>query len=392
LRECKQRPWDDAPRLVLADWFEENGENRAEQALAELIRVCCSCPRRDPFASRAWPTERERELLQEYASDWLGGLVGQVRWQTDRGLFNVGCLANTLAAGSAERPALAEGWALVNRVGLLGANDKNIARAVASPLLEEAGTLDLTGVDLRTKGWENLFAARIPQLLGFVLGESDLRHPLLERQLEDLLALPALAGLRRVELRLDSGEATSRPSLVNVITRWPGLANLTTLTLSLCRIGDVGAQMLAVSPGLAQVGFLGLAYCHLTDEGLRELVKSPYLQSLRWLDLWGNRGITSAGIAALMESDLPLTGLVLGETAIGHAGMEVLAHSPWTSRLTHLDLCRAGVNRESARLLARSPHLGGIKALRVGRVGYDEETHNQVRERFGELVEDWYKR
>ncbi len=41
LQESKERPEDDTPRLVLADWLEERGET----ARAQLIRLQCRAGR-----------------------------------------------------------------------------------------------------------------------------------------------------------------------------------------------------------------------------------------------------------------------------------------------------------------------------------------------------------
>jgi uncharacterized protein (TIGR02996 family) len=57
LREVLERPADDSPRLILADWLDERGD----EARAEFIRVQCELSRGTP----AWRAlrRRERELL-----------------------------------------------------------------------------------------------------------------------------------------------------------------------------------------------------------------------------------------------------------------------------------------------------------------------------------------
>jgi uncharacterized protein (TIGR02996 family) len=375
LRECKQRPWDDAPRLVLADWLEEHGENKAELGLAELIRLSCREP---PFAvpppAFSLP-ERGQELLRAFAVDWLGGLIDQVSWGAHRGLFRISCLTNTLSAGALQQPTLPEGWAWVERVGLLGASSRNIARAAVAPLLEQVGTLALTRTRLG-RGWKVLAETPdLPRLDGLILAQSDITP----EQLRRLLAQPAMAALRHLNLLGDHGGAAIAGALVD----WPGLQSLTTLSLRSACVGDIGAQMLAACPAVDQVGLLDLSTCSLTDQGLGFLVRSPHLRSLRWLALEANVGITPAGLTALLESDLPLTGLALDGQALGVEGIRMLAGSPWTARLTLLDLGYRGVTNVSGRLLAASPHLGGLKVLRS--FSYlDDETRQQLLARFGE--------
>jgi uncharacterized protein (TIGR02996 family) len=67
LDDIRQHPDDDAPRLVYADWLEENGD--AERA--EFIRVQCrlaQLPSGDPEGKRL--AKREKKLLQSNARRW----------------------------------------------------------------------------------------------------------------------------------------------------------------------------------------------------------------------------------------------------------------------------------------------------------------------------------
>ena len=68
LEEIRSDPEDIIPRLVYADWLEENGD-----AQAELIRVQCeldSLPV-DAMAEREELRKREQELLKEYQAEWV---------------------------------------------------------------------------------------------------------------------------------------------------------------------------------------------------------------------------------------------------------------------------------------------------------------------------------
>src|SRR5262249_11422479 len=69
-----------------------------------------------------------------YAEAWLGDLPGQTGWGMERGLFTVQCLADTLAAGALEEPALPGGWAWVERLIVLQLRRKDIDRFFAAPL------------------------------------------------------------------------------------------------------------------------------------------------------------------------------------------------------------------------------------------------------------------
>jgi len=64
LRACKDRPEDDATRLVLADWLEDKG-GEADRARAELIRLQLG-----PASDRR--DARVKELEGVYRAAWLG--------------------------------------------------------------------------------------------------------------------------------------------------------------------------------------------------------------------------------------------------------------------------------------------------------------------------------
>jgi uncharacterized protein (TIGR02996 family) len=72
MRAVIDRPDDDAPRLVLADWFEENGE----QARAEFIRVQVEIARlgEGDRARLKKLAARERELYAARTPEWYEGV------------------------------------------------------------------------------------------------------------------------------------------------------------------------------------------------------------------------------------------------------------------------------------------------------------------------------
>src|SRR5262245_15898045 len=84
LAAIRDDPDDDGPRLIFADWLEEQGDPRGE-----FIRVQCALARlerHDP--RRAELTCREQELLGEYGDAWLGMLPAYegISWDFRRGV------------------------------------------------------------------------------------------------------------------------------------------------------------------------------------------------------------------------------------------------------------------------------------------------------------------
>src|SRR5262245_41290558 len=69
-------PDDDAPRLIYADWLEENGDpDRAEFIRLQVERA--RLPRHDPVRWR--PGERERALEEAHRKEWLEALPPPLR-------------------------------------------------------------------------------------------------------------------------------------------------------------------------------------------------------------------------------------------------------------------------------------------------------------------------
>ncbi len=83
LHAIREAPDDDAPRLVYADWLEDNGDS----ARAEFLRAQCSLAALDEDdPQRRELQRREYELLADHRGERAGPLVGRVHcWQFRRG-------------------------------------------------------------------------------------------------------------------------------------------------------------------------------------------------------------------------------------------------------------------------------------------------------------------
>src|SRR4051812_24344052 len=67
-------PWDDAPRLVLADWIEEHATSAADRARAELIRAQCRVSLLNWIGKPGFMAaidRRVRELITGHRAEWL---------------------------------------------------------------------------------------------------------------------------------------------------------------------------------------------------------------------------------------------------------------------------------------------------------------------------------
>src|SRR5262245_44796938 len=86
LQAITASPEDDTPRLVYADWCEENGEpDRADliRAQCELARLTTDSPRRRLLAARAW------ELVNRHGEEWAAPVRDLVEeWHFRRGFID----------------------------------------------------------------------------------------------------------------------------------------------------------------------------------------------------------------------------------------------------------------------------------------------------------------
>jgi uncharacterized protein (TIGR02996 family) len=219
-------PEDDLPRLVYADWLEENGDE-AGRARAEFIRTQIALA--DAALDENCRPELEaleRRLRKRYDRTWLGGLREHLHaWQYRRGfLDHVALDAHRLLqhheALFAQHP--------VESVHLHNARDP--------------GTLDRLG--------EGPFLARLHSL--------DLsNNPLAAGQVRGLLESPWLNRLRR--LRFNDNP-----------------------------LGFDAIRCVAESPELGGLTVLELRRNNLTDDSVYPLADSPWLAGLTLLDLRGN--------------------------------------------------------------------------------------------------------
>jgi uncharacterized protein (TIGR02996 family) len=242
LRACKENPEDDTPRLVLADWLQEHGDEH-DAARGEFIRAQCSLagmkaddPRRKPLEQQA------QELEARHGAAWLGPLAAYRRSfefvSGFRGEYHRGLLAiNQAARRLFERP-------------LRGLTKTEAFAWVEDMTLRNAG------------GWESVLAAFAP-----LAGVTALRLPKTRN-----LKVPYLGVGRTKTLVLS-----------------PYLANLTLLDLSGQYTGVGGTAAVANSPHLRRLRTLLLADNKIGPRRAHALVGSPHLDHLTLLDLRGNR-------------------------------------------------------------------------------------------------------
>lgn len=225
LRAIAETPDDDTPRLVFADWLDENG--RRERA--EFIRVEVEIAQTQPGDPRRGPLFGRRDALyRAHAAEWFA-LFGKDRvpaFRTERGFVT------EVTSGPAAFLEWAAGWFDTQPITRLKLSDV----------------------------WTGFGPDR-------------------ECLARELLTSPHVARLARLDLEFAGVNSAG----VYWLSQNPGPVQLRELVLRRNAITDEGAATLAAMPGLARLETLDLATNRLTDRGARALIASTYLGGLREL-------------------------------------------------------------------------------------------------------------
>jgi uncharacterized protein (TIGR02996 family) len=315
LRAIEAEPQDDAPRLVYADWLEEQG-GEAATARAEFIRVQCRLARLDgcnPLIDRP----RATKLLRRFGPAWQsehGVKLHSCNYQ--RGFVEPLALGAALFAQRAESlanvtplhhvrlhktplavDALAA-CALLAHVRYLDLTSNvlrnyHLAALLQSPHLINLATLNLWGNHIGIAGCEALAAANLPALGELILYSTENR----DQGVMALLGAGWMPGLTR--LSLGPGWVPCDRS-IEALADCPAARGLKRLDLPRARLGVLLRVAGASFPALETLTL------YLVGEGMAELVvrlgANPGFGKLQRLDLYGNRGLRDSAARALLDA------------------------------------------------------------------------------------------
>jgi uncharacterized protein (TIGR02996 family) len=259
LDDINERPHDDAPRLVYADWLDDNGQPER----AEFIRVQCrlaELPTGHP--ERPAVEKREHALWKKHAKAWRKPLPPRHR----KGPFYRGFVVPVWYLSASGLPP-------------------DLTPPACAPLWEADLAGDLEGMDLAAH-----------PLLGRV---AHLRLPQVPTDwLQRLLMSPAVAHLTGLRHHWFSEAGSAR---ARAIAESPYLTRLTDLHLWGAPLGPEGGRALAASPYLRRLRDVWLAAAQLGNEGVIALAGSPVLDTVIRLNLSTNN-LTNKAADALLES------------------------------------------------------------------------------------------
>jgi uncharacterized protein (TIGR02996 family) len=347
LDAIKETPDDDTPRLILADWLTENGD----EARGEFIRVQCRLAEPGPDnPERESLAARETELREAHAGDWLGPLMPLVdREYYHRGLVLTTIRLDRLLQMAKEAPRWTEAWAWIESLGFH--DTRSLSRVLLLTVFQHLTGLDFSGLELRDDG------------------------------LEALLSAPHLNKLFSLNLRNCQISTTG----VMILTQSQRAERLTVLQLYGNLIDDGGVAVLAsaLPPRLKRLD-LSANLFRLANPRLANTLRG--LRNLGALDLSRNN-LHRHGVEMLAGIEWTgLTELTLDNTGIGDEEVKLLANSPGLSGLRVLSLSGNAIGAKGAVALAESPHLTGLKCLEICRNQIESREAAILRARFGNVL------
>jgi uncharacterized protein (TIGR02996 family) len=314
-------PYDDAPRLIYADWlFDQGDEDRAEliRTQIELARWGLSKTRRAELKGI------ESTLLNLHWNRWTEDVYPDIteacfhRGFIERANFSIDWFLENAGLLFRREPlhylALREGYAV-----------PNVKQLGKCPQLGRLSTLDLVSLDL-----------------------------LETEQLLTLLRSPHLGGIKRLCLCLDNLEEG-----VQVLAESESLTSLSELLIHGGSFCSEGAALLAGSELLNQLRGLAIYEDDLGVEFVEALAASPYVSGLSELDLNLTR-LGDDGAMALVRAERlrNLSTVLLPCNRIHDEGARAFLNCQWPN-LEKLDLSGNPISREVAEELLHCPRLAG---------------------------------
>lgn len=313
LAQIRQRPDDDAPRLLFADWLDERGDPRGEfvRLQCTLAALAADAPERGALAVR----HAELESVQRQHAQQALSRFGIRDFRFSRGF--------------------------IDRLHVSGAQFLELWRTLA-PLAPA----------VRGLRWSEIPGRQAAEAM------------------RRLMASELSAAMQSLSV---FGERLSVP-IVDALVGSPRARQLTALDLSRTALGGAGLRSLSTSPQLNSLTVLKLPSCELGARDAGLLARSVAAQRLEWLDVSSN-AIGDEGFEAIVTAPAfaQLKALLANGNDIGVTGIASFASNSRLVRLVRLSLCDNDLGDDSAGLLATSSSCGRLEELRLDRCGISGE-------------------
>jgi uncharacterized protein (TIGR02996 family) len=275
LSAIRDEPEGDEPRLILADWLEDHGE----QERAEFIRVQCVLARLPLYHDfRPELEARERGLLLLHENEWTGlpadrGAVGVLH----RGFLEELTIPASLLLRS---PAAFLGSQLVRELTVQVEDLPEIERLAELPHLRSLRRLNLKGTQLHRTGLAALFESpHLQQLTGLGLHFDSISRSGLRR------LAGAFVDLRELDLSRSYLDVDSFAALLPTEA-----SKLERLVLDRTRLQNADVELLAQCPYLGKLRDLSLHGVSCGVGGLTALTWARFAAGLESLGVGGDFG------------------------------------------------------------------------------------------------------
>jgi uncharacterized protein (TIGR02996 family) len=384
--EVRLHPEDEVPRLVLADWLEENGDE-TDRARVEFIRIQCQLARRRD-RDLEW---RERSLWWQHVETWLGPIYdASTNFRFHRGLVAIEMDGDRLSDDEVDELFAHPAWLWVERLDVRKPRPGVLMSLLRAPAVTRLRCLSIEGgEDL----WEEFLDFSDCRPLHLLQELAIRRTALEERGIVMLSGCRSLTGLTALDL---SHNLLHGPVLER-IGKEPELPALRSLELAHNPLGydqrEVAMNALRSflnSPMASRLTRLGLAGTALGGDGVAILAASPALRGLTDLDLSSN-GIDDAAMEVLADSPMlgNLKRLLLGDNDFDGAGLVALTRSPHLEQLEWLELRGNALTAGALRVLIEAPSWPNLRKLRLGRQQASSRVVNELHARFGNALAWW---
>jgi uncharacterized protein (TIGR02996 family) len=303
-------PGEDTPRLVFADWLDENGAEE-DRAHAALIRAHCRAEALPEGSRPRLKLEREaKAILKQYGERWARPLEDTrvvKGWTFRRGFLDGVTMSATVFSQNAKK--VFDAAPTVRSARFPDASNE-VGRLARCAYLSRLAALDISRMCA----------------CGYCPIENDLRA---------LFGSKHAKGLTSLNIAGDRMDAEG----VKRLAKSSALSRLTSLDVSENPIGPLGVVELGKSEHLKNLVTLNLSKTELGNINLLRLAELKNLPALRQLDLSSN-GIGLEGVGFFVASPLfaQLSSLNLSGNSFGDAGAKLLAALPEGANLKRLDV------------------------------------------------------
>ncbi|WP_166821634.1 TIGR02996 domain-containing protein [Thalassoroseus pseudoceratinae] len=398
LHAIVEDPDNDLPRLVYADWLDEQGDPRGE-----FIRVQCELAKLDEFDPDRIPLEeRQDTLLKKHKTKWSKdlkvaairvfefrrGFVEAVTLNVKNHLQNAEALLDTVptirkvkvnALKAVVPEFITSKWLeRIDSLNLAG-NKLGLRRMrtlLESPHFTEIRELDLTSNNILAGGFQAFVdSGKFPKLTKLICNNSEAAEP---SKLSKIGCGPLWKQLESVELAEHAWEDDAIQTLAE---SWP-VCGWKHLNLSFNAFAERGFQALLENGHLTSLESLSLKRCYrLPDSAIAMLANADALGTLRSLDIRGCNYIED-GLNAVLNSQslVELRKLYISSALFPEFYLPIVAHSTGLPNLETLYLSINPIQSSDLASLRQPNRLQQLKTLVILAGTMDDDVLAELRE------------